>query len=189
MMMTETRVEKTTFDAAYLARLRDRDAATLAHFCDHFYLPIRNYVRNKFARGPADDLVQDVFLAALKRIDAGQPQDATKLPAYMFGISNRLIMRGYSDARRDASVDIDTTLFPDLTDGAEVQILRALDQKMVRRLLSKLSSRDRDAIDRVFFQQQDRPTAASQMGVSQEYLRLILCRALKRFRGEWDSIH
>ncbi len=176
------------FDADYLVRVRRRDPATLAHFCDFFFLPIRNHVRHKLPRGPVDDIVQDVFLAALKRIDAGEPKEAGKLPGYLFGISNLLILRGIGAIRRDNVVDIDPALFADAKDRADVQVIKGLNQTLVQRVVRKLSSRDRDAINRVFFLQQDRPTAAREMSVSPERLRTILCRALKRFRIEWDNI-
>lgn len=176
------------FDTEYLVRLRDRDPGTLAHFCEFFHLPIRNHIRHKFPYDSGDDLVQDVFVAALKRIDAGEPQDPTKLPGYVFGISNRLILQGYRAIRKDEPVDVDPSLLPDVKDRADVQVIKALDQLMVRRLVLKLSSRDRDVINRLFFLQQDRATAARELGVSQVNLRLLLCRALKRFRCEWNNI-
>jgi RNA polymerase sigma factor (sigma-70 family) len=176
------------FDAEYLVRVRERDPVTLAHFCDFFYLPIRNHVKHKLPRGPVEDIVQDVFVAALKRIDAGAPEDPCKLPGYLFGISNLLILRGISHIQRDNVVDIDPSLFADASDRADVQVIKGLNQALVQRVVRKLSSRDREAINRVFFLQEDRPTAARQMNVSQERLRTILCRALKRFRIEWDNI-
>lgn len=176
------------FDTQYLNRLRDRDPDTLGHFCEFFYLPLRNHIRHKFPRDSGDDLVQDVFVAALKRIDAGEPQEPAKLPGYVFGISNRLILQGYRASRQDESADVDPALLPDIRDKADVQIIKALDQLMVRRLVLKLSSKDRDVITRVFFLQQDRAAAAREMGISQAHLRLLLCRALKRFRCEWNNI-
>jgi DNA-directed RNA polymerase specialized sigma24 family protein len=67
-------------------------------------------------------------------------------------------------------------------------MIRELSASLVRRLIGRLSARDRDAIERVFFREQDRPTAAREMGITQERLRVILFRALKRFRHEWDNI-
>jgi RNA polymerase sigma factor (sigma-70 family) len=176
------------FDAHYLVRVRERDPVTLAHFCDFFFLPIRNHIKHKLPRGPVDDIVQDVFVAALKRIDAGEPKEPCKLPGYVFGISNLLILRGISAIHKENVVDIDPSLFADARDRADVQVIKGLNQALVQRVVQKLSARDRDAINRVYFLQQDRPTAARGMNISQERLRTILCRALKRFRIEWDNI-
>jgi RNA polymerase sigma factor (sigma-70 family) len=176
------------FDADYLVRVRGRDPVTLAHFCDFFYLPIRNHVKHKLPRGPVEDIVQDVFMAALRRIDAGAPEDPCKLPGYLFGISNHLISRSINSAGRQNVVDIDPTLFADARDRADVQVIKGLNKSLVQRVVKKLSSRDRDAITRVFFLQEERAAAAREMNVSQERLRTILCRALKRFRMEWDNI-
>jgi RNA polymerase sigma factor (sigma-70 family) len=177
-----------SFNAAYLVRLRDRDPSTLAHFCDFFYLPIRNRIRHKITRDRADDLTQEVFLAALGRIDAGEPQDPQKLPGYVFGICSNLIMQGWRHKPTDIPVDADLSILPDVKERADARLLRELDGRMVHRILEKLSARDRDAIHRVFFLQQDRKRAAREMKISPENLRLILCRALKRFRIEWDGL-
>jgi len=175
------------FDAAFLVRLRDRDPASLNHFYEYFQVQIRSYALHNLRSGMADDFVQDVFVAVLTRVDAGEPQDPSKLPAYVFGIARRLVFRRYDLRANPRPAEIDTALLPDLRDGADMGMIRKLNARLIRRLVARLSARDRDVIDRVFFRDQDRPTAAREMGISQDRLRPILCRALKRFKREWDK--
>ena len=183
-------MDQLNFDAAYLVRLRDRDPGTLDHFCGYFHMRIRSFALHNLPNGMANDFVQDVFVAVLTRVDAGEPQDPGKLPAYVYGVARLLVLRGYRVLGRDKTrvADVDPSLFPDLQDRADIRMIRELNAGLVRRLIGKLSARDRDAIERVFFRDQDRPTAAREMGITQEGLRVILCRALKRFRREWDNI-
>jgi RNA polymerase sigma-70 factor (ECF subfamily) len=176
------------FDAAYLVRLRDRDPGTLDHFCDYFHMRLRSYAVHNLPSGMANDFVQDLFVTVLTRVDAGEPQDPCKLPAYVYGIARMLALQGYRTINKNRVADIDPSLFPDLQDRADIRMIRELNAGLVRRLIGRLSARDRAAIERVFFREQDRPTAAREMGISQECLRTILCRALKRFRREWDNI-
>jgi RNA polymerase sigma factor (sigma-70 family) len=175
-----------TFDAEYLVRLRDREPGTLAHFCDFFYLPVRNSVRHRVTVERADDLVQDIFVATLTRIDAGEPNDPSKLPGYVFGVCRNVLLQGWRKARKHLPVDIDLSFFPDLEDRADVRLIKELDKRVVQNVMQRLAGRDRDAINRVFFLQQDRDAAAKGMNISQGNLRVILCRAMKRFRIEWD---
>jgi len=169
--------------------MRDRDPSTLAHFCDYFYLPIRNKVRHRFPRDVSDDLVQDVFVAALTRIDAGEPEHPQKLACYLFGICDKLILRVWRRERfNNPVVDFDPSLLPDARDRADIQLMKHLDERRVHRTLENLSSpRDRDALNRVYLLQEDRETVAREMGISRTQLRVILCRALQRFRDGWDN--
>ncbi len=181
-------MDQFNFDAAYLVRLRDRDPGTLDHFCDYFHMRIRSYAVHNLPSGMAKDFVQDLFVTVLTRVDAGEPQDPAKLPAYVYGIARMLVFQGHRILGRTRPAYIDPSLFPDLQDRADIRMIRELNAALVRRLIGRLSARDRDAIERVFFLEQDRPMAAREMGISQECLRTILCRALKRFRREWDNI-
>ena len=183
----EIRWDEFPFDAEYLHRLRDRDPATLTHFSDLFYTPIRNKIRHKIALGLADDLVQDVFVVVLARIDAGEPQDAQKLPAYVFGICHKVLLRAWDKRRRTKPVDLDLSILPDAQERADTGLINKLNRHLVRGIMEKMAARDRDALHREFFLQQQRSDASREMGVTQDNLRLILCRALKRFRSDWDK--
>jgi RNA polymerase sigma factor (sigma-70 family) len=181
-------LDQFNFDAAYLVRLRDRDPGTLDHFCDYFHMRIRSYAVHHLPSGMANDFVQDVFVTVLTRVDAGEPQDPGKLAAYVYGIARMLVFQYLRNIGKPRAADIDPSLFPDLQDRADIRMIRELNASLVRRQVGRLSARYRDAIERVFFREQDRPTAAREMGISQECLRVILFRALKRFRREWDNM-
>jgi RNA polymerase sigma factor (sigma-70 family) len=183
----KSRLTDFTFDAFYLVRLRDRETATLTHFCDYFYLPIRNLVRRQIKGHRADDVVQNVFVAVLAKIDSGQPNDPAKLPNYIFGICRNLVRREFAEAKKHLGVDIDLSLFPDKEQQTDILIIKKLDARRVERTLQRLAPRYRDVLQRVYLLQQDRKIAASQMNVGQENLKVILCRALKRFRDEWNN--
>lgn len=174
------------FDAEYLTRLRARDAGTLAHFYDFFYLPVRNKIRHKCRWEDADDLVQDVFVAALKRIDAGEPEDPAKLPSYIFGISRNVLLQHWRDPEKN-TVDVDTVVLTDGTEGADVRLDDELQARRLREVVRKLPPKYRDAIERVCLQEQRRGDFASENGLSLANLRLRLFRALKRLREEWHS--
>ena len=175
-------------DAAYRLRLRERDVPTVTHFTDFFYVPIRNKIRHGVSSKQADDLVQDVFVAIFSRIDAGEPQDPAKLAGYVFGICRHILLRNWDPKRHINLVDADLSLFADARDRADIRLIKKLDQGLVHRIIQRMQPRDREVIERIIFQEQDRPTAAREMGVTQDNLRLILCRALKRFRTDWDSL-
>ena len=175
-----------TFDAEYLARLRARDPVTLAHFSDFFKLPIRNKIRQRCRWEDAEDLVQDVFVAALKRIDAGEPEDPAKLPVYILGICKRTLLRHWDNPGRNA-VDVETVALADVQETADVRLDCELQARRVREVVSKLPPKYRDAVEYVYLQEQSRADIASKNGLNRSTLRLHLCRALKRLKKEWHS--
>ena len=139
-----------SFDAAYLARLRDRDQSTLDHFCEYFYLPVRNKVKHNFPGRDIDDVVQDVFVAAIARIDRGEPRDPQKLPGYVFGVCRHLILREFSGRKRVPIADVEISGFADLQASIETRLIQDLNRRRVQRILARLSERDREAINREF---------------------------------------
>jgi RNA polymerase sigma-70 factor (ECF subfamily) len=182
-----------TFDAGYLARLRARDPGTLAHFYDFFNLPVRNKIRHRCRREDADDLAQDVFVAALKRIDAGEPEDPAKLPVYILGICRRVLLRHWNKREKNA-VDVETVVLTDVQDAADDRLIEELQARKLREVVRTLPPRYRDAIERVYLEEQARADIASENGLSRSTLRLRVCRALKRLRKElhshpWEPIY
>lgn len=178
-----------TFDIGYLTRLRAREPSTLTHFCDFFYLPIRNKARHECPLQDADDLVQDVFLAALKRIDAGEPEDPAKLPSYIFGICNKMLLRSWSRKKSGQNfVDVEAAVLEDVRERVDVRLDNELQARKLQQVLDKLPPKYRDVIVRIFLREEDRAVIASEYDVTAANLRLILCRALKRSRKQWDSI-
>lgn len=174
------------FDAEYLARLRARDPDTLADYYNFFNLPIRNMIRHRCRWEDADDLVQDVFLAGLKRIDAGEPEDPAKLAAYMSGICRRMLLRHWDDRGKN-DVDIEDVVLTDDRETAEVRLDDELQVRRLRQVISELPPRYRDVIERVCLQEQSRANIATEKGLSRSTVRLRLCRALKRLKREWHS--
>jgi len=176
------------FDDDYLARLRAKDRQTQNHFYDYFYIPIRNKVRHSFHGPDSDDVVQDVFAKAFERIDAGEPREPHKLPGYLFGICHNLLLQEYSRRRNQGAVtDVDMSKFEDRRESIEARLISKLDKSRVEFILEKLPQRYREAIERVYLWEQDRRMAALAMKTTIDNLRLILCRALQRFREEWEK--
>lgn len=178
------------FDTAYLALMRARDPVTLDHFYNYFYLAIRNKVRHLSRNEDSDDLVQDTFAAVLTQIDAGQPREPHKLPGYIFGVCHNLILQHYNQNRKAKELavpSVDLSGFPAIQESIEASLIKDLDVAPVNFILQKIPDRYREAIERDLFLEQDRPSAAREMGTSTNNFRLILLRALRRYREEWTK--
>jgi RNA polymerase sigma factor (sigma-70 family) len=175
------------FDAEYLARVRAKDQATLKHFCEYFSTPIRNKVGHSLPRQNVDDMVQDIFAAVLERIDAGEPREPEKLPGYIFGICRNLILQEWDRKKNPPVPESDLASIADRRESIEALLVRSAPIQSVQFILKKLPDRYREAIERVYILEQDRQTAARAMGTTTDNLRLILLRALRKFRELWTK--
>ncbi len=173
------------FDADYLARLRAKDPRTQDHFYGFFKTPIRNYIKHRVRWEDIEDLFQDVFAAVLEQIESGQPAEPDKLDRYIMGICRNKILKSWKP-NPERQIDPADQTFVDLVDSIEGRLITEADQAKVHRVLARLVARYREVITRVFLWGQDRETIAREMGETRENIRLILCRALQRFKREWD---
>ena len=68
-------------------------------------------------------------------------------------------------------------------------MLLAEETKMqVRRVLAKLPPKDRNILRAVFFEQRDKNEVCLELGVSREYLRVLLHRAKQQFMAEYKQL-
>jgi RNA polymerase sigma factor (sigma-70 family) len=174
------------FDEAYLQRLRSGDDETARHFDRYFRHRLRPKVWDKFNRQRADDLVDDVMAAALQSILQGKPENADRLPAYIYGICANLTKVAM---RPKANVEVAQSEFYDLPDpaGTTLEKLQAAEtQQAVLEVLRTLRRRDRDVLVDLFYHGLSRTETAQKHGVTRDQLRMILFQALKRFKKKWD---
>ncbi len=85
------------------------------------------------------------------------------------------------------AASVDFSKLADLQATIEARLIRSLDGDLVQFVLQRLANSYREVINREFVLEQDRQTAARAMDTTTNNYRLILCRALKRFREEWGK--
>lgn len=61
-------------------------------------------------------------------------------------------------------------------------------QKQVQQVLAKLPAKDRNILRAVFFEQRDKDEVCAELGVSREYLRVLLHRAKQQFMAEYSQL-
>jgi RNA polymerase sigma-70 factor, ECF subfamily len=172
-----------TFDDEYVRRLLAGDPAVERHFFRYFH----GRLRTKFVKGvhppsEADDLCQRVFLIAFAALSGGKgPEDGRKLPAWMFGIARNLLSEWYRAPKSD-QFDPATHDVPSRED-VELTYITLERIELVRQVIEWLDppSRDRDIVKAIYIEERDRKEVCRDHGVDQQYLRVLVHRALKRF--------
>jgi len=174
------------FDDAYLESLRKGDRRTEEHFVHYFSELIHLKLRSRLnSRDAIEDVRQETFARIFVLLrDKKGVRNASALGALMNSICNHVLLEYYrshskSEAMEDASeMDIQS----DETDVLDVMVSKDT-QKTVRKILEKLSERDRQLLKSIFLEERDKDEVCAEFGVDREYLRVLLHRAKLSFKS------
>jgi len=178
------------FDETYLHELRTQDETTEAHFVAYFSRILHNKLRRRLmCPEHIKDVQQETLLRAWAAVRAqGGIRQPERFGAFVSAVCNNILRESYrSRARTKPLEDLqrdptDQSLAPD-------GMLLAEETKMqVRRVLAKLPEKDRKILRAVFFEQRDKNEVCMQLGVSREYLRVLLHRAKRQFEAEYKHL-
>jgi RNA polymerase sigma-70 factor, ECF subfamily len=184
-LQNEPTRDPVTFDEGYLARLRNGDDDTAKHFDRHFRRLLRRWLWYRFSGERTQDLIDDVMTAALKSILRGEPKHATHLPAYIRGICSNLTKKEMRPRPDHHGVDLNIERISDPGKTIEQSLLEQERAKAVREVLNTLSSRDRNLLTELFYNELGRDEICDKYGVTREQLRLSLYHARRRFQKKW----
>jgi RNA polymerase sigma-70 factor (ECF subfamily) len=173
------------FDALYLQRLRSGDPWTEQHFVEYFSALIELKVRRRLGSPSAIEDVRQETLArvwATLRSDRGirQPE---RLGSFVNSVCNNVLFEHYRQSSKEASPCDDAVI--DVADPATSVADAISNREMrenVREILNKLSEKDHFLLERVFLNECDKDEVCRYVGVSREYLRVLLYRSRKSFR-------
>jgi RNA polymerase sigma-70 factor, ECF subfamily len=177
-------VELYLFDAEYVLRLRNGDPVTETHFIGYFRQLLRIKLRARYlATDVIDDLQQETFIRVFRalRSEHGirQPE---RIGAYVNSVCNNVLQEHYrAQGRNPSTEDAD----PDPPDKILNLEKLAIDQEVnerAREAVKSLSPRERDLIRKVFFEEMEKDEVCAQLGVSRDYLRVLLHRAIEHLR-------
>jgi RNA polymerase sigma-70 factor (ECF subfamily) len=174
-----------TFDASYIERLRCGDEAAAEHFVRYFseliLLKLRSRLRSKQA---IEDVRQETFARtlALLRSENGI-RHAERLGSLVNSICNNVLFEQYrSDGRADPLEEETAAMLPGHAPDALTTMISGETRDRVRQVLGTLSQRDRGVLKAVFFDEKDKDEVCREMGVTREYIRVLLHRAKNSFR-------
>ena len=178
------------FNETYLHGLRAQDVTTEAHFVSYFSKILHNKLRRRLACPEhIKDVQQETLLRAWAAVRAeGGIRQPERFGAFVSSVCNNILRESYRSRARTRALDdlqadpADKALAPD---GV---LLAAETKKQVQQVMAKLSAKDRNILHSVFFEQRDKDEVCSELGVSREYLRVLLHRAKQQFVAEYKQL-
>ena len=172
------------FDGEYVQRLRNGDPATETHFIGYFKQLLRIKLRARYlATDVIDDIQQETFIRVFRALRSeGGIRQPERIGAYVNSVCNNVLQEHYRAQGRNLSTE-DTD--PDPPDKILNLEKLAIDEEVyeqVREAVRSLAPRERDLIRKIFFQEMEKDEVCDQLGVSRDYLRVLLHRAIEHLR-------
>jgi RNA polymerase sigma-70 factor (ECF subfamily) len=176
------------FDESYLHGLRVQDSDTEAHFVSYFTRILQNKLRRHL---DCPEYIKDVQQETLLRTWAavrseGGVRQPERFGAFVSSVCNNILRESYRQRTRTRPLDdlqVDPT---DQSRGPDDVLLADETKKQVQEVLSQLGSKDRKLLLAVFFEQRDKDEVCRELGVTRNYLRVLLHRARQQFMAHYD---
>jgi RNA polymerase sigma factor (sigma-70 family) len=173
-----------TYDADFLARLRQRDPATCTWFVYHFTPILDVKLRYKFRdHCTVEDLRHETFCRVFTLVDRDRVREPAKFGSFVRGVCECLILE-YFHKKKAASEwpegfePIDP--LPPVDEFVAGNELRDL----LRNDLAQLPGDEEKIIRDIYFHERDRGSMARERGITITGLNVKLCRALKHLRAQ-----
>jgi RNA polymerase sigma-70 factor (ECF subfamily) len=174
-----------TFDASYVGKLREGDAATEQHFVAYFSELILLKLRPRLRRPEQiEDVKQETFSRTLSLIRSeGGLRHAERLGPLVNSICNNVLMEHYRSSSRVGELDdVSAGRLVETRPDALSSVISDDTRNLVRRVLNGLKERDRSVLRAVFLEERDKDEVCKEFGVDRDYLRVLLHRAKASFR-------
>lgn len=180
-------MELFAFDKAYLDRLRQGDPATEAHFVDYFGQLLRILLRaRKLSPDRVEDLTQETFHRVLVKVRSGdgihQPE---RFGAFVNSTCKNALREGDRKGKRTDPLEDVHYEVPARGPDAYATLVNQESRHQVRQVLSLIPKKDQELLRELFFLEKDKDEICRERGVDREYLRVLVHRAINRFRVEF----
>jgi len=190
-MGTAQFVDMHQFNESYLQNLRTQDATTEAHFVDYFGRLLQNKLRRHLSCPEhIKDVQQETLLRAWAAVRAqGGIRQPERFGAFVSAVCNNILRELYRSKARIRALE-DIQIDPaDESRGPDSLVLAAETKQLVQKVLTRLCPKDRKLLRAVFFEQRDKDEVCLELGVSRDYLRVLLHRARQQFMVEYERIN
>jgi RNA polymerase sigma-70 factor, ECF subfamily len=171
-----------TFDADFLARLKQRDPATCTWFIFTFTPILEAMLRYKLRDHAAiEDVRNETFCRVLELLDKDRVREPERFGGFVRGVFSRVAQEcihgigPFGPLPEDFEPPDHQPLIDNLMEQKELLVL-------LRNGLRKLSKEDRKLITESYLQGRARKEMARDRSISVVGLNVRICRALKRLR-------
>jgi RNA polymerase sigma-70 factor (ECF subfamily) len=187
----EPGLEFFAFDASYVDKLRAGDTHIEGHFVNYFSELIRLKLRSRLNTKEAiEDVRQETFVRVLVLLRGeGGLRQPDRLGPFVNSVCNHVLLEHYRSKKKvEAAIDEETEATVAGKEPSALSLLETKDtERVVRQILRDLSDRDRRLLQSVLLEERDKDEVCAELGISREYLRVLLHRAKQSFKSFYIS--
>jgi RNA polymerase sigma-70 factor (ECF subfamily) len=177
------------FNETYVRGLRAQDTTIEAHFVSYFSRLLQSRLRRRLACSEnIKDVQQETFLRALTAIRAkGGIRQPERFGAFVSSVCNNILRESYRSRARYRSMDDSPLETPDQASSPEGVLVTAEARQRVQAVLGRMSEKDQKVLRAVFIEQRSKDEVCRELGVSRNYLRVLLHRAKQQFAAHYKK--
>ena len=174
-----------SFNEEYVQRLAGGDSSIGDHFAAYFgellSIKVRGRVRSRDA---LEDVSQETFARVLQVLrQKGGLEHPERLGAFVNSVCNNVLFEKFREAARHSQMN-EGADWPDGRIDLEAPLINQERKRLVESVLAELPKRDRELLRMIFLEEAGKAEACERLGVGRDYLRVLLHRALSRFREQ-----
>jgi RNA polymerase sigma-70 factor (ECF subfamily) len=179
----EQRRARSVEDAARLAPVVERarlgDSEAFGQLYDHYQASVYRIIYTQ-ARSTTltEDLTADTFFRALRGIE-GFKLDATLFPAWLFRIARNRVIDHFKASRTRFEQAHDMSLYEDLADDADTELMALLNRERVRVALAHLPAGQRRVIEMRFLGELSITEVADLLDTTEGAVKQLQLRGLR----------
>ena len=171
--------------AKLVQRIHAGEPAAMEELYAIFAKGIRYFLLRNLGPEELDDKVHDCFLIVTQAIRNGELREPDRLMGYVRTVVKRQIAGSIDSAvqQRRTRAEFDDTLLTvsDWREDPERTVMARQRADIARKVLSSVSRRDREILNRFYVQEQTQEQICADMGLSYNQFRLLKSRAKARF--------
>jgi RNA polymerase sigma-70 factor (ECF subfamily) len=168
-----------------VSRIREGEATAMEELYAIFSKGIRYFLLRNLGAEDLDDRVHDCFVIVTEAIRRGDLRDPARLMGYVRTVVKRQIAASIEVAvtRRRSQVEYEESLFriTDWKDDPEQSLQARQRAEIARKVMTGISTRDREILHRFYVDEQSQEQICSEMGLTYNQFRLLKSRAKARF--------
>lgn len=172
--------------AALVERVRGCDSQAEIEIVGRYQRGLRFLLRRRVGNVDlADELLQDTWILAFRKIREGGLEEPAKLAGYLCGIARNLAigeLRKLRRRRTEADADYVANVADDSPSPFQ-QLSRAEVCQLVREIIGELKvARDREILLRFYVRDEDKDRICEDLGIDGVHFNRVLFRARQRFK-------
>ncbi|MDP9191806.1 MAG: sigma-70 family RNA polymerase sigma factor [Acidobacteriota bacterium] len=172
------------FDGEYIRRLRDGDRVTVDHYYKYFNFFLKQRLSGRVPVDAIQDIIGEVHYRVWKYLHSGKEiREPERFGAFVFRFCDNIVHERSREHQTEQLQDVHPKPGPDPLDEA----ITAEEKAHILDVLDSLEPADANLLKEVLLDERDKDEICKELRVTRDYLRVLIHRAIKKFREAYKK--